>query len=205
VDEQNRTGVPVVHLFREDRALGTVLLWVINFMNLLNLYFLSNWLATVFSDAGYSGSTALLVPTTLQVGGTLGTFGLAWLIGRLSFIPVLTACFAIACVSIALIGQPGLTVGLLFVAVFVAGWCVVGGQPALNTLAATYYPTALRSTGIGWGLGVGRVGAIVGPVLAGELLNLKWSASRLFLAAAVPALIACVVTFSLRWAKIRGA
>ena len=205
VDEQNWTGVPVVHLFREGRALGTVLLWVINFMNLLNLYFLSNWLATVFSDAGYSGSTALLVPTTLQVGGTLGTFGLAWLIGRLNFIPVLTTCFAIACLSIALIGQPGLTVGLLFVAVFVAGWCVVGGQPALNTLAATYYPTALRSTGIGWGLGIGRIGAIVGPVLAGELLNLKWPANRLFLAAAVPALIACAVTFSLRWARIRGA
>jgi AAHS family 4-hydroxybenzoate transporter-like MFS transporter len=203
VDEQNRKGVPVLHLFREGRALGTVLLWIINFMNLLNLYFLSNWLATVFSDAGYSGPAALLIPTTLQVGGTLGTFGLAWFISKSDFIPVLTTCFALACISIGLIGQPGLSVAVLFVAVFVAGWCVVGGQPAVNTLAATFYPTALRSSGIGWGLGVGRIGAIIGPVLAGELLNLKWPASRLFVAAAVPALIASVVTFSFRWARIR--
>ena len=62
-DEQIRKGVPVIQLFREGRTLGTIFLWVINFMNLLNLYFLSNWLATVFTDAGYSGPTALLVPT----------------------------------------------------------------------------------------------------------------------------------------------
>jgi MFS transporter, AAHS family, 4-hydroxybenzoate transporter len=204
VDEQGRKGVPVVHLFREGRTLATILLWVINFMNLLNLYFLSNWLATVFNDAGYSGQAALMIPTTLQVGGTLGTFGLAWLISRLNFIPVLTTCFALACLSIALIGQPGLSVGLLFVVVFIAGWCVVGGQPAMNSLAAMYYPTALRSTGIGWCLGVGRVGAIIGPVIAGELLTLKWPTSSLFLAAAVPALIACVFMFSLRWAGIRS-
>jgi AAHS family 4-hydroxybenzoate transporter-like MFS transporter len=204
VDEQNRRGVPVLHLFREGRALGTVLLWTINFMNLLNLYFLSNWLATVFNDAGYSGQAALLIPTTLQVGGTLGTFGLAWFISKLDFVPVLTTCFAVACISIALIGQPGLSVAVLFVAVFVAGWCVVGGQPAVNTLAATFYPTALRSSGIGWGLGIGRIGAIVGPVLAGELLNLKWPASRLFAAAAVPALVASIVTFSFRWARVHG-
>src|SRR5207249_615380 len=115
-----------------------------------------------------------MVPTTLQVGGTLGTFGLAWSIARLDFVPVLTACFAIAGLSIALIGQAGLGVGLLFAVVFIAGWCVVGGQPAMNSLAATYYPTALRSTGIGWCLGVGRIGAIIGPVVAGELLTLKW-------------------------------
>jgi AAHS family 4-hydroxybenzoate transporter-like MFS transporter len=70
----------------------------------------------------------------------------------------------------------------------------------LNALAATYYPTAMRSTGIGWALGIGRVGAIVGPVLAGELIARQWTPNQLFLAAAIPAIIASVVTFSLRWA-----
>ena len=200
-DESSRAGVPVVHLFREGRTFGTILLWIINFMNLLNLYFLSNWLATVFSDAGYSGRAPLLIPTTLQVGGVVGTFGLAWLIRKFGFIPVLTTCSTVACLTIALIGQPGLSVALLFVVVFVAGWCVVGGQPGLNAFAATYYPTSLRSTGIGWCLGIGRVGAIIGPVVAGELLSLKWPASRLFLAAAVPALISAVMMMWMRWAK----
>ena len=83
--------------------------------------------------------------------------------------------------------------------VFVAGFCVVGGQGPVNALAGTYYPTNLRSTGIGWGLGIGRMGAIVGPLVGGELLGLKWSTHALFVAAAVPALISAVVMFCLRW------
>lgn len=201
VPEENRGGFPVAHLFREGRGTGTILIWIVNFMNLLNLYSLSNWLPTVIREAGYSTSIAVLVGTTLQVGGTIGPFALAWFIARKGFIPALTTTFAIACVSIALIGQPGLSLPLLFVIVFVAGWCVVGGQPGVNAFSATFYPTYLRSTGIGWGLGIGRIGAIVGPVLGGEFMRRQWATDELFLAAAVPALISALVMFSLRWAK----
>jgi AAHS family 4-hydroxybenzoate transporter-like MFS transporter len=72
----------------------------------------------------------------------------------------------------------------------VAGWCVVGGQPGLNALAATYYPTDMRSTGIGWGLGWGRAGAIVGPMIGGHLVALGTSAT--FLVFAIPAAISAV-------------
>jgi AAHS family 4-hydroxybenzoate transporter-like MFS transporter len=92
-------------------------------------------------------------------------------------------------VSIAFIGQPGLSLAMLGMIVFVAGWCVIGGQPGINALSATYYPTYLRSTGIGWGLGVGRLGAIVGPYIGGVLLGREWSTQQLFWAAALPALI----------------
>jgi AAHS family 4-hydroxybenzoate transporter-like MFS transporter len=198
VHEESKGGIPVVHLFREGRAAPTILLWIVNFLNLLNLYFLSNWLPTLIKDAGYSTSKAVLAGTTLQVGGILGTFALSWFINRLGFIPALTACFVIASASIALIGQPALSLTLLFAVVFVAGFCVVGCQPAVYALAATYYPTYLRSTGIGWGAGIGRIGAIIGPVLAGELIRLNWSAHDLFTAAAFPALISAAVMFSLR-------
>ena len=199
VHEEKREGIPVVHLFRDGRGTVTILLWIVNFMNLLNLYSLASWLPTVVRDLGYSTSTAVLAGTLLQVGGTIGTVGLAWLISRYRFIPVLTTSFAIACLSIAAIGRPGLSLTLLFVLVFIAGWCVVGGQPGINALAGTYYPTYLRSTGVGWGLGVGRAGAIVGPVLGGEFMRMKWSTQDMFLAAAVPALVSTVVMFSLRW------
>jgi AAHS family 4-hydroxybenzoate transporter-like MFS transporter len=199
VREQKKEGVPMLHLFREGRAMTTTLLWIVNFMNLLNLYFLSNWLPTVVRGAGYSTSKAVLVGTTLQVGGTVGSFVLGWLIDRSSFVAVLTPCFTLACISISFIGQPGLTLALLFAVVFVAGFCVVGGQAPVNALAAIYYPTSLRSTGIGWGLGIGRMGAIVGPLLGGALIGLKWSTHALFIAAAVPALISAVVMFCLRW------
>jgi len=197
--EGSKGGVPFVHLFREGRAAATVLLWLVNFTNLLNLYFLSGWLTSVMTNMGYDQNTAVLVGTTLQVGGTIGTFGLAWLISRSGFIPMLTVTFAVAAVSIALIGMPGLSLAMLTVIVFIAGWCVVGGQPGVNTLAATYYPTYLRTTGIGWGLGIGRIGAIAGPYIGGVLLGLEWTTQQLFLIAAVPAVITTVAMFALRY------
>jgi AAHS family 4-hydroxybenzoate transporter-like MFS transporter len=199
VREEKRSGVPVLHLFRDGRAAATLLFWVVNFMNLLNLYSLASWLPTVVRDAGYSASTAVLVGTILQVGGTLGTFGLAWLVPRGGFVGVLASTFAIACISVALIGQPSLSLPMIFVVVFIAGWCVVGSQPALNALSGTYYPTAMRSTGVGAGLGVGRIGAIVGPVVGGYFMASHWATRDMFLAAAIPALISAIAMFSLRW------
>ena len=198
-NEESKGGVPVVHLFRDGRGVVTILLWVINFMNLLSLYTLAGWLPTVLTGIGYSTQTAVLVGTILQVGGTIGTFGLAWLIARAGFVPMLTATFAIAVLSIAVIGSPGLSTALLFVVVFVAGWCVIGSQPGINALAATYYPTYLRSTGVGWGLGVGRVGAIVGPMIGGALIAQQWNTQQLFWAAAIPAAVTTVTMFSLRF------
>jgi len=199
VSEEKKSGVPVLHLFRDGRAAATLLFWVVNFMNLLNLYSLASWLPTVVRDSGYSASTAVLVGTILQVGGTLGTFGLAWLVPRGGFVRVLASTFAVACVSVALIGQPGLSLALIFVVVFIAGWCVVGSQPALNALSGTYYPTAMRSTGVGAGLGVGRIGAIVGPAIGGYFMGMHWATRDMFLAAAIPALISAIAMFSLRW------
>src|SRR5206468_2766902 len=162
---------------RDGRAKATVLLWVINFMNLLNLYFLSNWLPTIAKDVGLSTSSAVLVGTALQVGGVMGTVAMGPIIDRIGFYRVLVPTFLVAALTIFAIGQPGIPLALLFATVIVTGFCIIGGQPAVNALAATYYPTTLRSTGVGWSLGVGRVGSIVGPVLGGELIRLHWSNS----------------------------
>ena len=187
--EQNREGAPFVHLFRDGRGVSTVLLWVINFMNLLVLYSVTSWLPLLINAMGYETRTAVLIGAVLQTGGTIGAFGLAWLIARGGFMPMLTGTFAVATLSIAFIGQPGLSLTALGVIVFVAGWCVIGGQPGINALSATYYPTSLRSTGIGWGLGIGRIGAIVGPYIGGVLIGQKWTEQQLFWAAALPALV----------------
>ncbi len=204
VNEKKRTGVPVLHLFREGRALATLLFWVVNFMNLLNLYSLASWLPTVVRDAGYSTQTAVLVGTVLQVGGTIGTFGLAWLVARGGFVKVMAATFTLAAISIAFIGQPALSLTLLFVVVFIAGWCVVGSQPGLNALSGAYYPTAVRSTGVGAGLGIGRIGAIVGPVIGGQFMAAHWATRDMFLAAAIPAAISAIAMFTLRWVLPAG-
>ncbi|HXP85135.1 MAG TPA: MFS transporter [Bryobacteraceae bacterium] len=170
-------------------------------MNLLNLYLLTNWLPTITRDSGVPARAALLVGVAFQVGGTVGTLGLAqgltWLRGRLRLVTVLAISFAIAAVSIALTGQSGLPLTLLFVVVFVSGWCISGSQPGVNSLSASYYPTGLRSTGIGASLGVGRVGAIVGPVLVGFALSSRWTSHAIFLSAAVPAVISMLAVLAL--------
>jgi AAHS family 4-hydroxybenzoate transporter-like MFS transporter len=148
--------------------------------------------------AGVSASYALLFGSTLQIGGLFGAVVLGCLVGRFGFVPVLATCFTLASVNIAMIGQPGLSLALLFIIVFIAGLGVVGGQSVINALAASLYPTDLRSTGIGAGLGVGRTGSIVGPQVAGVLIGMHWSPHQLFLAAAVPALIAAVVMIAMR-------
>jgi MFS transporter, AAHS family, 4-hydroxybenzoate transporter len=196
-NEESRGGVPAVHLFRDGRGVVTVLLWVINFMNLLVLYSISNWLPTVVTAMGYSNQIAVWMGLWLQVGGTIGAFGLAWLIARGGFTRMLTATFAVATVSIVLIGQPGISLLLLGIIVFVAGWAVIGGQPGINALSATFYPTYLRSTGLGWGLGIGRIGAIVGPYIGGVLIGWEWGPQELFFATALPALISTLTIIAL--------
>jgi AAHS family 4-hydroxybenzoate transporter-like MFS transporter len=199
VREERRAGLPLRHLFGEGRALGTALLWVVNFTNVLNAFFVASWLPTVVRDAGHSTSTAVLVGTAVQVGGALGTVVLGFVLQRLGFVPVLTTCFAVAAVNLAVIATPSLPLPLLVAVAFIVGWGIFGGQPGLNALAATFYPTDLRSTGIGAALGVGRFGAILGPLIAGTLMARQWSHEELFRAAAVPGLVSAAVIASMRW------
>src|ERR1700722_2574798 len=117
IPEDKKRGVPMVQLFHDGRALGTALLWVVNFMNLLNLYFLSNWLPIVVSNAGYSNSIAVNSASVLQVGGVVGTLVLSSFVYKFGFTPVLTMSFALACLSIFAIGQPSLSLAMLFVVV----------------------------------------------------------------------------------------
>jgi AAHS family 4-hydroxybenzoate transporter-like MFS transporter len=195
-NESKQSGAPVAQLFREGRALGTVAIWTISFLNLIALYFLSNWLPTLAKLAGLSLETAVLVGTTLQVGGTLGTILMGQWIDRHGFKSILLPCFIVAAASIALIGHTTASIALLFLTVFVTGFAVVGGQPAINAMAASYYPTPLRTTGVGWCLGVGRIGSVIGPVIGGELIRLNWSQASLFHAIALPS-VAIVLTLVL--------
>lgn len=193
VSETKPSGALVAELFRNGRTGFTLLLWGINFMNLLNLFFLSSWLPTLVTSGGHDLSTAVLAGTVLQFGGVLGTVAMGPVIDRIGFYRVLVPVFAIAAVAVFAIGQPALSLVALFLVIFVSGLCIVGGQPAINALAATLYPTSVRSTGVGWSLGIGRAGSIVGPVVAGQLIGWHWTGSELFMAAAVPAGLSCIM------------
>lgn len=194
--EERPAGLPVLRLFDPGRALPTILIWIVFFMSLLDLYFLSNWLPTVLADLGASVSAAALIASMLQVGGFVSVLALGRVMDRFSFAG-LALVYGLAAIAIALVGQSSHSIWAATTAIFAAGFCVVGAQTAANALVAAYYPTLLRSTGIGWALGIGRIGSIVGPLLGGALLAMHWSAPDLFLLAAIPAVIATIASAGL--------
>jgi MFS transporter, AAHS family, 4-hydroxybenzoate transporter len=196
VDEVKLEGVPVLHLFKEGRTRTTLLFWVIFFMSLLDLYLLANWLPTVLNDLGATISMAAVIGAMLQIGGVVGTFTLGNLIDRFSF-KALALTYLFAAVAITAIGFSGQSIALATVAVFFAGFCIVGGQIASNALTATYYPTAIRATGVGWGLGIGRAGSIIGPLIGGIMYSNHVDVELLFVTAAIPALCAGLAALAL--------
>jgi MFS transporter, AAHS family, 4-hydroxybenzoate transporter len=203
--EQVRGRGSLMNLFRDGRALMTLLLWLVSFANLLNLFFLANWLPLLSTRMGFSSSAAVLMGTTLQLGGLLGAIFMGPLIDRLGYYRILVPIFLLAGLVVAAIGTPNLPLSLLYLVIFAAGISIVGAQPALNALASTLYPTEIRATGVGWSLGVGRVGAIVGPVVAAQLVGLNWSSQSLFLAASVPAAFSCLIVIGLAMATRQNA
>lgn len=195
-DEHQSGSFSVGQLFADGRAGVTLLLWTMFFMNLVNLWFLNNWLPTIMNDAGIEVETASLITSLFQIGGLIGSLLLAGTVGRRLSFGLLASTYLLAAVFILLIGEAGASIRLLAMAVFASGMGVIGGQTASNALTADFYPTAIRSTGVGWALGIGRVGSILGPVLGGFLLSYGGGAKRVFWAAAAAAVIAAVAAFA---------
>ena len=196
--EKASKGVPVVQLFAERRMVGTILLWVLFFINLLDLYFIQNWLPTIFTDGGMAVKTAIQITTLAMVGGVVAAIATGPLMDRLGPYVILTALFIGGAISMAAIGlAPTSSITAIMATTFCAGFFVAGAQKSANALAVVFYPTAIRSSGVGWALGIGRVGSIVGPLAAGWIISNGWSHEALFYAAAAPLLIAAAAAFAM--------
>jgi MFS transporter, AAHS family, 4-hydroxybenzoate transporter len=189
----------VFELFREGRARRTVVVWIAFFMNLLVMYFLVNWLPSLLRNTGVSLQTAILSTALLNLGGVAGGIVLGRLIDRRNPYLILATAYAAAAVFIAVIASFTGNVPVLLTATVFAGVGVSGAQIGLNAVTAASYPTAIRSTGIGWALGAGRIGSILGPTLGGVLLGLGWTPASLLMAAVIPAVLAAIAVFSLRY------
>jgi AAHS family 4-hydroxybenzoate transporter-like MFS transporter len=183
--------MPVVHLFRDRRAIGTLLLWIMFFCNLLDLFFLQNWLPVLLGDNGIAVTQAVFIGGLFQFGGVAAALATGFFIDRFTGYLVLPALYALGCALVLLLGQGG-SQTTMTVLTFIAGFCIVGAQASANAHAAMFYPTFIRSTGVGWCLGIGRLGAIIGPLLAGLLLSLHWPVASLFILLSLPLATACV-------------
>jgi len=195
--EESGKGFLLPQLFTNQRLVPTLLLWVMFFMNMLDIYFLNSWLPTLTHGAGLDVQAAMAVGVGFQLGGIVGTVGLGLLIERLGFYRVLFLTYIAGFVAIVTIGLAGSVLPVLVPAVFVAGVAVIGGQIGCNAYAARVYPTYIRATGVGWALGIGRFGSILGVTVGGLMLAAQWSIPALFKASAVPQLCSALVILGL--------
>ena len=182
--------VPVVGLFQDGNAAPTVLIWVLYFMNLMVLYTLSNWLPTIITGAGMPASTANFATSFYQLAGVPGALLFSYLCDRVGTRLILPAVFLCASVFCFLIGAAGQNPTLVVGAASMAGLFVVGGQAGANAFVGNFYPSHVRATGIGWALGIGRLGTILGSYVVGLLITAGAEAHTLFELCAVPGLFA---------------
>jgi AAHS family 4-hydroxybenzoate transporter-like MFS transporter len=192
--QDQRRKAPVVNLFTEGRAAGTILLWIPYFMNLLMLYFVVFWLPALLRETGNpvsAGATAIML---FSVGGIAGSFVEGNLMNRWGQFNVLLAEFLCTTLLIASLAYSN-SLPLTMAITFVLGFVVQGAQGGLSAVAATFYPISIRSTGIGWCLGIGRIGSIVGPMIGGIMLKLNWTPREILLAGSIPAVCAAVASF----------
>jgi MFS transporter, AAHS family, 4-hydroxybenzoate transporter len=184
-----RQGAPVTHLFTEGRAVPTVLLWVPFFMVFMVLVTVTFWTPAVLNSVGFSLSAAALIVGLNNLGSVCASAMSGWAVHRFGAYRVLIPAFIVGGLCLAWFGQATTSVTMLGIASFLAGFFVGGTGTGLIAVAAGMYPTAIRSTGIGWAMGMGRVGQFFGPVLTGILVGLGYKAGGIFYAAAVPCFI----------------
>lgn len=184
-------SAPVAKLFMDGRGFSTSMIWLAFFMGLFMVYSLSSWLTKLMAMAGYSLGSALNFVLVFNIGAVIGAITGGWLGDKYNIKYVLVAFYALGAVSLTLMGYTKST-ELLFVVVFVVGASTLGTQLLAYAYAGEFYPAAIRSTGVGFASGVGRLGAIIAPVLIGALVALQLPLEKNFMAIGVAGLLGTI-------------
>jgi AAHS family 4-hydroxybenzoate transporter-like MFS transporter len=187
----------VQQLFTGGLALITMLVWIVFFANLLNMYLFSYWMPTVLNLSGLKPENAVFYASMFQLGGILSCLLLGPMIDRFGAPKVLACSFASGVIFILAIGLANVPVPFIAIPILGAGAAMIGSQLGANAMVAALYPARIRSTGIGWALGIGRLGGIAGPAIGGSLLAFGLPPKQIFLCACLPALIAATCTLLL--------
>ena len=192
-----QTGLAVV--LSKRYLLGSLMLWLAYFMGLVIFYALINWMPVLLKDAGMAPQKATLVSALFPLGG-VGAVLFGWLMDRFNANRIIAVGYALTAVAIYLVGR---VVGqdlVLVAMVFIAGAIMNTAQSSMPALAAAFYPTAGRATGVAWMLGIGRFGGIAGSFLVAELAARQLGFDQIFTVVAVPGLIATAALLVKQWA-----
>jgi AAHS family 4-hydroxybenzoate transporter-like MFS transporter len=198
VNNKSSLGVVLSKQYR----LGSLMLWISYFMGLVIFYALINWMPILFKDAGLAPRNATLISALFPLGG-VGAIVFGLLMDRFNANKVIAIGYLLTALSVCAIGQMAGNVFGLVVVVFLAGAIMNTSQSSLPALAAAYYPTMGRATGVSWMLGIGRFGGIAGSYLVALLASQAFTFSEIFAIVAIPGLIASAALFIKRAADYR--
>ncbi len=196
--EEHRKVAPG-SLLSEGRAAMTLLLWFAMMTSFIGHYVITAWMPTILVDDGLTDAAANSAMGIFQTGGAIGSLLIAVLLYLIG-IRVVAITFLLAVPITVLLGinmgYPVLVVNMLL-----GGIAVLGGQIGLNALCGTIYPTYMRATGAGWALGIGRLGAMAGPVFGGYLLEFGFTRLTILLVTSIPFLFCALALYALIPAK----
>jgi MFS transporter, AAHS family, 4-hydroxybenzoate transporter len=181
-----------------------VLVWILYFANLLSIYLISYWLPTVLNLSGLSPADSVFAASLMSAGPLVSVFAMAPLARRFGPQRVLAVMLITGVLVIATVGLANPPHDLLLLAIFLMGCCTVGSMTGINGMTAALYPARIRTTGMGWALGIGRLGGIGGPWLGGVLLVAGYPPRQIFLCACITALIGTCCVVMLHIVKRRG-
>ncbi|OYU76075.1 MAG: hypothetical protein CFE45_31930, partial [Burkholderiales bacterium PBB5] len=196
-----KTGLAA--LFADGRAASTLLIWALFICTQAMVFFVQSWYVTLLTRAGHALEGVLQTFSLWDFGALVGGVSLAWMASRLPLERLLALAYALAAGCLFALGTVNDLSTLTRLVTFLTGFSVVGASFCMGALAASYYPSMVRATGVGMGLGIGRVGSIVSPILAGSALAAGWTNAQIFMAALVPAVIACVAVVLLSTLAVR--
>ena len=190
--DSHRAGPSIVSQFGDGRAAAVVCLWLGVFSIMLLSYFLINWTPTILSMSGIPEQRAIMGAVVLNLGGIVGALLLTSIVDKVGAFRAVAITLVPGTALVALLGA-GSSIPLpLMALVFITGACVLGAQLSIPALAARLFPMHVRGTGVGWTMGVGRIGSIIGPTVGGVLVGATSDWTALFQIAAIPCAVAAL-------------
>jgi MFS transporter, AAHS family, 4-hydroxybenzoate transporter len=185
-------------------AIITPLLWLMFMICLMSTYFFQTWMPTLLASIGVPASRAVLSFTWFATGGFIATVVLSRPIDKYGFV-LLTLLFVFATPVVASLGLILTSESVvLALALMATGFCLLGLVCGVLASAGAIYPTRVRSTGIGWTTGMGRLGGVAGPIVGGILVGLNLPLRQLYYVAAAPLVVGAIASLVLVWVSPRA-
>jgi AAHS family 4-hydroxybenzoate transporter-like MFS transporter len=194
IEDEAVAGVPLWHLFTHNRTFGTAVLWTSYFVVFLLLVTNAAWTPILLRTAGMPLANSAIAVAVFSLGSVVGTPLAGWLVNRFGARAVVPAACAGSALALGAVGFSISSFALVVVLQGSAGFFLGVASSGLIALAAAFYPTAIRSTGVGWAMGLGRFGSFVGPLAVGMLAIRGWSISGTFAALGATALFGALFT-----------